>query len=327
MGKILVYLSASSGKIRRSSLEVLSRCRELADRDGGDVVAVLADPHGRELAATAAEYGADRVHVCTDDSLATHVNTPIVALLASISEAESPRLIAFAGTESCKDIIGALAVRTGAAALPDVSAFDVSGEEVNAIRPVMAAKKLAKVRAANPLVIVSVRSGSYSATPKPGRGEVVESDFDISGVDVRQTVRETIVATTGAVDLSESSAVVSAGRGVKDGDGVKLVEQLAASLDAAIGATRAVVELGLYPATAQIGQTGKVVSPELYVAVGISGAIQHVAGMSNSRVIVAINKDPDAPIFDYATYGIVGDLHKILPILTGKIAEAKATSA
>jgi electron transfer flavoprotein alpha subunit len=158
-----------------------------------------------------------------------------------------------------------------------------------------------------------VRSGSYNAEPESTQPEVVDVAFEFDEATQKQTLREVVRSGGGAVDLAEASIVVSAGRGVRDEAGRALVEALASELGAAVGATRAVVESGLYPATAQIGQTGKVVAPQLYVAVGISGAIQHVAGMANSKVIVAINKDGDAPIFDYATYGVVGDLFKVLP--------------
>ncbi len=327
MSVILVYLSASSGKIRRSSLEVLSRCRQLADRDGHSVAVVIADPAAESLAGIAATYGADRIYSVSDEHFATHLNEPLLRILKQIVDVEKPRVLAFAGTESAKDVIGSLAIRIGAAAIPDVAEFDVSEASVSAVRPVMAAKKLARVESQASLVIVSVRSGSYTASEKPGDGTVIPTAYSDSDVPVKHSLREVVESTTGAVDLSEASVVVSAGRGIKDAEGITLVEELAGLTGGAIGATRAVVENGLYPATAQIGQTGKVVSPDLYFAVGISGAIQHVAGMSNSRIIVAINKDPDAPIFEYATYGVVGDLYKILPLLNKKIGEAKSASA
>ena len=147
--------------------------------------------------------------------------------------------------------------------------------------------------------------------------------FESDASTVRQTLREVVAAASGAVDLSDARVVVAAGRGVKDEEGKRLIEELAEVTGAAIGASRAVVESGMFPATAQIGQTGKVVSPDIYFAIGVSGAIQHVAGMNNSRIIVAINSNPDAPIFDVATYGIVGDLYKVLPPLIEELKKAK----
>ncbi|MDX1438859.1 MAG: electron transfer flavoprotein subunit alpha/FixB family protein, partial [Rubricoccaceae bacterium] len=230
-------------------------------------------------------------------------------------------------SEGVKDILGALAVRVGANVLPDVASFEIKDGEVEALRPVMAAKFMARVRASSRLVFVSVRAGSYEAVEAPTEADVEEVAFSFDEGALRQTLREVVGAAAGEVDLSDASVVVAAGRGVKDETGKQLVEELADVLGAAIGSSRAVVESGMFPATAQIGQTGKVVSPDLYIGVGISGAIQHVAGMANSRVIVAVNTNPDAPIFDIATYGIVGDLYKVLPLLIEEIRKAKVTAA
>jgi len=229
-----------------------------------------------------------------------------------------------ASTEAVKDVLGALAVRCDAAVLPDVASFDLNGDVVTCQRPVMAAKKLAATSTSHPLVFVSVRSGSYEAVEAPVDGSISEVAFSLDDASLGQTLREVVSSAGDTVDLSEARVVVAAGRGVRDEEGRALVQELADITGAAIGASRAVVETGLFPATAQIGQTGKVVSPDLYFAVGISGAVQHTAGMANSRVIVAINKDPDAPIFELATYGLVGDCFKILPLLNAALKQAGA---
>jgi electron transfer flavoprotein alpha subunit len=191
----------------------------------------------------------------------------------------------------------------------------------------MASKFFARVRAEGSPVLVSVRSGSYEAREAPVEAKIESVPFSFDESSLRQTLREVVGAATGGIDLADARVVVAAGRGVKDAEGKRLVEELAEVLGAAIGASRAVVENGMFPATTQIGQTGKVVSPDLYVGVGISGAIQHVAGMTNSRVIVAINSNPDAPIFDVATYGIVGDLYKVLPPMIEALKQRKAVAA
>jgi electron transfer flavoprotein alpha subunit len=221
-----------------------------------------------------------------------------------------------------KDILGALSIRCGADAVPDVASFDIDGDKVVAKRPVMAAKFIASVHSKGLPAFVSVRAGSYSAEEAPGEMEVVSKPRPCLRRVGTAQLREVLESALGTVDFSDARVVVAAGRGVRDEEGRRLVEELAAVFGAAIGSSRAVVENGLFPATSQIGQTGKVVSPDLYFAIGISGAIQHVAGMQNSRVIVAINKDADAPIFKYATYGIVGDLYKVLPPMIEALRKA-----
>lgn len=191
-------------------------------------------------------------------------------------------------------------------------------------RPVMAAKIVTNVSAKGDIVLVSVRSGSYDLAEAPADAEVVQVAFDMEQSEMQATLREIISATGDTVDLNEAEVIVAAGRGVKDEEGRKLISELAEILNAGVGASRALTESGVYDPSLQIGQTGKVVSPQLYIAIGISGAIQHVAGMANSKVIVAINKDADAPIFEVADYGLVGDLYQILPPFIEEIKKIKA---
>src|SRR5690606_1038011 len=273
---ILVYVATTGGRIKRSSLETLTRCRAVAREGGLRLDALLIDASPGTYVAEVSEYGPDRILTVTSTLFADHINPPLLAALVAAMEVSQPRLVAFASTESVKDILGALAARAGAAVIPDVASFEVSGQQVVALRPVMAAKKLARTISEAPCVLVSIRSGSYDVEPAPSQPEVVEVAFSFDTSAQKQTLREVVGSGGGALDLAEASIVVSAGRGVRDEAGRALVEALAAELGAAVGATRAVVESGLYPATAQIGQTGKVVAPQLYVAVGISGAIQHV---------------------------------------------------
>lgn len=323
MPHLLAYIAIQNGKIKRSSLEVLTRCRTLAHVHDGMVSAAVIHPQADTFIDTLAEHGAQKVYTISDDRFEKHLNTPLTAALHQIIEVAQPDIVAFATTEAVKDVLGALAVRAEAAVLPDVSAFELVDGGVAAVRPVMASKMLARVEAKAERVLVSVRSGSYDVEAAPTQAKVEAVSFDFDESTVHHRVREIVSAAGGTVDLSEARVVVAAGRGIKDEEGKRLVEELASLFDAAIGASRAVVETGMFPATTQVGQTGKVVSPDLYFAIGISGAIQHVAGMQNSRVIVAINKDADAPIFNYATYGLVGDLYKILPPLIKALRTAR----
>ena len=314
----LVYLAINNRAVRRSSLEVLSRCVAIPQIDR--VEAVLIGSGASELCDVASRHGAEKIYVLGHPGYDAYQNASLVSALQKVDEICKPDLIACASTEEIKDVVGALAVRVGASAIPDVASFDVEDRRVTAVRPVMAAKKLARVRSTTEKVVVSVRSGSYDASEAPQPTEVLEVDFEAK-VSEGSSLREVLSTKSDSIELSEADVVVSSGRGVKDSEGQQLVGQLSSLLGAAQGATRAVVENGMFPATAQIGQTGKVVSPNLYFAIGLSGAIQHVAGMANSKVIVAINKDPDAPIFDYATYGVVGDLYKVLPELISRLEE------
>lgn len=324
MSSILVFCSVQENRIKRSSLEVMSRARQLATENGLSLGAAILGSHASSLVSEATAHGASQVFTVSDPVLDAHVNAPVIAALEGILTTVQPRLMVAASTESVKDVLGALAVRTDAAVLPDVASFDLAGDSVVCQRPVMAAKKLAATHTTHPLVFVSVRSGSYEASEAPVDGEEVAVPFRFDPATLGATLKEIVTQAGDTVDLSEARVVVAAGRGVRDEAGRALVQELADITGAAIGASRAVVETGLFPATAQIGQTGKVVSPDLYFAIGISGAVQHTAGMANSRIIVAINKDPDAPIFDVATYGLVGDCFTILPLLNAALREAMA---
>ncbi|HMB90095.1 MAG TPA: electron transfer flavoprotein subunit alpha/FixB family protein, partial [Rhodothermales bacterium] len=272
MSKILTYIAVQDGKLKRSSLEVLTRCRELAAAQGGSVEAVVLHPDASSFVDTVQQYGAQTIYIVTHPVFERHVNMPMVKALAQVIEQAQPDVVAFSTTEAVKDILGALAVRTDSAVLSDVSVFEITDGGVEALRPVMASKLMARTRATADRVLVSVRSGSYDATEAPTEAAVEEVSFDFDEGNLKLNLREIVKATTDTVDLSEARVVVAAGRGVKDEEGKQLIEELASIFGAALGASRAVVESGMFPATAQVGQTGKVVSPDLYFAIGISGA-------------------------------------------------------
>lgn len=324
MSTLLTYISVNDGKIKRSSLEVLSRCNELAEQHNLISAAIIIDKDAAVLAKQLKAYGPSVIYIIEDPVFKNHLNTPLIRALSMAIEKINPNILAFASTEGSKDILGALSANRGAASLSDVSEFELTDTGVKAKRPVMASKIISAVEANDSLVLITVRSGSYDAVERPADSKIEVIPFSINDIDLKMTLKEIITASGDKIDLSEAETVIAAGRGVKDEEGRKLIDELASVLNAGIGASRALTEAGVYDPSLQIGQTGKVVSPQLYIGIGISGAIQHVAGMANSKVIVAINKDPDAPIFDIADYGIVGDLYKILPPFIEELKKIKS---
>ena len=358
----LHLLTVQNGGIKRSSLEVLSRGRELVDSisqsneqsagNQAELHAVVCSPEvaGWDEAKWAAElgaYGVDTVWSATDEAFKEHNNQALLSAVQSAhaqatDQGAKPSAVAMASTEGVKDILGALSMRLGASVVADVSEFGVVAEGdgvlLTATRPVMASKANTHVQAQAQHVMVSVRSGSYgilengvlengeNQNAKPLNHQpvrIVPLKIERADSKLQTQIREIITAAADTIDLNEAEAIVAAGRGVKDEAAKALIAELAGVLNAGIGASRALTEAGIYDPSVQIGQTGKVVSPQLYIAVGISGAIQHVAGITNSKVIVAVNKDADAPIFEVADYGIVGDLYEVLPALIAEIKRVK----
>lgn len=322
MGSILAFIAVQDGAVKRASYEVLTLARQLGQATGKELAAVVLAAPDFQGHDAIGEYGVPRVYVIADDAFARHRNECVIEGLRHAIDHIKPDLVLLPSTESVKDILGALSVRTDYAAVPDASSVELDDHGVIARRPVMSARFLEETRAKLP-ALVSVRAGAVTADPA-ARVEVemtrLEWSYDL--VSARSEVQDVAETIAGVTDLTDARVVIAAGRGVRDEEGRQLVEQLAEVFGGAIGSSRAAVDSGLFEATTQIGQTGKVVSPELYFAVGISGAIQHAAGMQNSRIVVAVNKDPDAPIFQYATYGIVGDLYDVLPRLIDQLKQA-----
>ena len=323
MSTLLAHIAISDGKVKRSSLEVLSHLHQQAEEKGHTVEAVIIDKDATDYTDEVQKYGASKIYTVENDIFEKHRNTPLLKALSKVMDEADPYVFGFASTEGTKDVLGALAANRDAAVLSDVSEFELTDDGIKATRPVMAAKILSENEASGETILVSVRSGSYDLDENPVEADVTAIDFNIDESEIQATLREIIGSSGDKIDLSEAETIVAAGRGSKDDEGQELVKELASVLNAGIGASRALTEAGIMDPSLQIGQTGKVVSPQLYIAVGISGAIQHVAGMANSKVIVAINKDPDAPIFDIADYGIVGDLYKVLPPFIEELKKIK----
>lgn len=321
MAEVLVLAERTAdGEVKKVTLELLTAARRL-----GSPSAVWTGPGAEAALTRLAEYGAEKVYMADSADFGSYVVAPTAELLASLITEKSPAAVLVAGTTEGKEIAGRLAVKTGSGVLTD--AVNVTAGEDG--KPVAEQPNFggaitvhSTVRTGTP--IIALRPNAVSPEPFSGAAEVEAISFAISDGAKAAQVTEHVVAEKGErPDLTEAQIVVSGGRGTGSEEGFKIVEKLADALGAAVGASRAVTDAGWYPHQFQVGQTGKTVSPQLYVAVGISGAIQHRAGMQTSKTIVAINKDAEAPIFEIADYGIVGDLFTVVPQLIEEIGKRK----
>ncbi len=322
MACILVFVEQRNGNIRKASLEALSEAKRLASAAGWSVCAVLA---GHSVAAKAAElgaYGASKVYVADEERLARYSSEAYAAVTREAVAKCAPSALFMAATALGRDLSGRVAAGLGWGCLADVTKLAVEGGVVVATRPVYSGKALATVDGGATPAVVTLRPNVFPAQTGNGAAEV-EALAAAPG-DIRAVVKEILAKEGGELDVAEADVIVSGGRGIKGPENFALIRELAGLLGAAVGASRAVVDAGWIDHANQVGQTGKVVSPSLYIACGISGAIQHLAGMSSSKIIVAINKDPDAPIFKVADYGIVGDLFQVVPPLVAEIRKLKA---
>ncbi len=315
MALILTFAEARDGRLRRASLEVVSEARRLASALGAGVEAVLIGPGSETLAGELAAHGADRVHVFDAPALAAYATEAYAAALARAIAETKPSVVLVPFTAMGKDLAPRVAARVGAGLASDCVALEVKDGRLAARRPMYGGKAYATVEWTGEPAMATLRPNVFPVgQPDASRPVVVvKTALDVTA---RARVTATTATAQGRVPLSEAQIIVSGGRGLKGPENFHLVESLAEALGAAVGASRAVVDAGWVDHQLQVGQTGRTVSPSLYVACGISGAIQHLAGMSSSRCIVAINKDPDAPIFKVADYGVLGDLFEILPKLT-----------
>jgi electron transfer flavoprotein alpha subunit len=315
MPGIVTFAEHRDGRLRRPSLEAVSEARRLAASLQGPVTAVLVGPGVEGLAAELASYGADKVHVFDDSALGAYATEPWARALAQAVTEAKPAAVLVPFTATGKDLAPRAAARLGAGLVSDCVSFAVKDGRLEARRPMYAGKAYATVRWEGDPQMATLRPNVFPLEkPDPSRkAQVTKGQVDTSA---RAKVTAVHAAAAGKVELTEAQIIVSGGRGLKGPENFHLIQGLADALGAAVGASRAVVDAGWVDHQYQVGQTGKTVSPTLYVACGISGAIQHLAGMSSSKIIVAINKDPDAPIFKVASYGLVGDVFEILPKLT-----------
>jgi electron transfer flavoprotein alpha subunit len=314
MGEVLVLVDHVEGEIKKSTFELLTAARTL-----GEPSAVIVGGPGTaaKLADGLREYGAEKVYVAETDS--TEFLSPQVDVLAALIDRLDPAAVLIASSADGKEVAGRLAVRSGSGWLNDVVALDAQGTTHSVFGGAWMAQ--AKANTAHP--VITVRQGAVEPVAAAAAGVEESVDVPPSGRSATVVSREPV--TTGErPDLGEASVVVSGGRGVGSAEQFAVVEALADSLGAAVGASRAAVDSGYYPHQFQVGQTGKTVSPQLYIALGISGAIQHRAGMQTSKTIVAVNKDADAPIFEIADFGVVGDLFSVAPQLQEEITRRRS---
>jgi len=320
MTKILVVAEVKNGEIKKSTLELLS----FSKSKGLQTDAVLCGSEISSLSDILAGQGASTIYLGDDSSLEIFNTEQYTALISDAITKSGATQVWLSSSEMGRDLTPRLAARQGVGALSDVTHIEINGEEIIAYRPCMATKVIQKCQySKDGLRVISIRSGFFIAEENsPEKANIVS--LTIPEGHSKINVKEVQIEISDEVELNDASIIVSAGRGVGGTEGCDFVKPMATELGAAFGASRAVCDAGWLPHKHQVGQTGTMVNPDFYFAIGISGAIQHLAGMSGSKTIVAVNKDPDAPIFKVADYGIVGDLFKAIPVFQEEIRNIKS---
>jgi electron transfer flavoprotein alpha subunit len=310
---VLVLAEVRNGALRPVSYECIAAGRTVAE--GGTVTAALIG-EGAGFADDLIHRGADKVVMVTGDGLESYTPDGWVGALQSVCLELKPDVVFLGHTGIGRDLAPRFAMRNTAGMVSDVTDLKLEGDQIVFTRPIYAGKAFVTQIVKQGLIVATIRPNNLAALPADTVRSGNVSEVAAPALDLRTVIKEIVRNTTGGVDLTSAKIVVSGGRGVKSAEGFKPLQELATVLGAAVGASRAAADAGYCDYAMQVGQTGKTVTPDLYIACGISGAIQHIAGMSASKVIVAINKDPEAPIFKVADYGIVGDLFEVVPLLT-----------
>ncbi|MGE5422955.1 MAG: electron transfer flavoprotein subunit alpha/FixB family protein [Ignavibacteriales bacterium] len=310
-----VVVDQRDGKIRKVTFELLSE----AQKFGGEVSAVVIGKGVAGLAAELGKYGADKV-IVADDAVFENYNTgAYAAQMAAMIKEYDPAVVLFGHTSLGKDLASRLAAKLELGLATDAIKVEISGGKGIFTRAIYAGKVISKVEIDGAPIMATIRAGVMEVKENAKAGAAVNAAVAATAADVYQTVKSFVATVSSRPELTEADVVVSGGRGMKGPDGVKIVEELADLLGAGVGGSRAAIDSGWLGHEYQVGQTGKVVNPNLYVAAGISGAIQHLAGMSSSKFVVAINTDTEAPIFGVADFGVVGDLFKVIPIVVAEL--------
>jgi electron transfer flavoprotein alpha subunit len=317
---ILAITEQVDGAFKNISFEVISTGKKMAGQIGGKLTALVMGAGVEAIAAQTAGYGADRILVAEEEKLKDGLSDACTQLVDQMVARFDPAVIIIGATALGKDIAARLSARLGAPLAMDCVDVRMQGDRVVATRPMFGGKVLADVSLSGSPAIVAIRSRALHAKTVQGAGKMERVTVSLDGTALKLVEK---YMETGKVDLTEADVVVTGGRGMGSDD-YTVVEELAKTLGGVVGASRSAVDEGWRPVSDQIGQTGKVVAPNLYIACGVSGAIQHLAGMSSSRVVVAINKDPDAPVFSKCDYGIVGNLFEVVPAITKEVAKIKS---
>jgi electron transfer flavoprotein alpha subunit len=312
--KILVFAETREGQLRNVTLECLSAAKQITD--GENIHAVLFGSDGQKHIEKLAHYGAGTVYLVESEQLNQYTNEAYTQAFVQVVEEVKPDIIFLGHSAIGRDFAPRVASKLGLGMVSDITELSVEDDEIIFTRPIYAGKAFAKKKVTDDIVFATIRSNNIEVT-EPDESRVAKvNNLTVEIKDLRTIIKEVVRKASSGVDLTEAKIIISGGRGVKSADGFQPLVELAKVLGGAVGASRGACDQQYCDYSMQIGQTGKVVTPDLYIACGISGAIQHLAGMSNSKVIVAINKDPEAPIFKVADYGIVGDLFEVVPLLT-----------
>jgi electron transfer flavoprotein alpha subunit len=318
MAEVLVLVEHSDGEVKKVTGELLTLAARL-----GEPAAVFVGSGFDAAKDTLAAHGATKVYVAEGPDLSDHLVAPVAEVLAKVVGDASPAAVLLASGAEGKEVAARLALKTGSGLLTDATDVTADGG-VTAEQQVFGGSTIVRSSVTTGTPIITVRPNSVPAEQNPAPAERVDVSVEVSEAAKAARITDRVVEEKGErPDLAEAAIVVSGGRGVGSGENFSVIEALADALGAAVGASRAATDAGWYPHQHQVGQTGKTVSPQLYVAAGISGAIQHRAGMQTSKTIVAINKDPEAPIFELVDFGVVGDLHQVVPALTERVKARK----
>ncbi len=323
MSDVLVFAEQDGGKVKKSAFELLTKATDLAKTLGGSVIAVVVGNNTDSCAAELAHYGAKKVVLAQNAGLEKYNTIGFAKALQAVIDELKPSVVLASASAAGKDVMPRLAAKIKAGLASDVVDLKIEGGKLTAKKPVYSGKALTTVTFNSAVQMVTVRANSFSiAAPNTGStAEVMKKAVDI-GALINPIIELSQGGSVGKADLTEAEIIVSGGRAMGNAENFKVLRELADVVGATVGASRAAVDSGYATHDMQVGQTGKVVNPKLYIACGISGAIQHLAGMRTSKVIVAINKDPEAPIFQKADYGIVGDLFTLVPLLTAEFKKA-----